>query len=64
MATWIFTEKIINNEPIEVYNNGNMERDFTYIDDIVKGTLNVVDFCGKQSLKKEAQRGIDRLELW
>ena len=52
MATWIFTEKIINNEPIEVYNNGNMERDFTYIDDIVKGTLNVVDFCGKQSLKK------------
>ena len=52
MATWIFTEKIINNKPIEVYNNGDMERDFTYIDDIVKGTLNVVDFCEKKPLIK------------
>jgi len=51
MATWIFTEKIINNKPIEVYNNGKMERDFTYIDDIVKGTISVVDFCGSKFSK-------------
>jgi len=52
MATWIFTKKIINNKPIEVYNNGNMERDFTYIDDIVKGTISIIDFCGTKTLKK------------
>tara|TARA_B100000131_G_C18122033_1_gene613274 strand:- start:3092 stop:4057 length:966 start_codon:yes stop_codon:yes gene_type:complete len=37
MAMYIFTEKIINNKEISVFNNGNMERDFTYIDDIIKG---------------------------
>jgi len=37
MALFTFTEKMINNEPITVYNNGNMKRDFTYVDDIVQG---------------------------
>ncbi len=37
MALYTFAEKIINNEPIDVYNNGDMKRDFTYIDDIVQG---------------------------
>tara|TARA_R110000764_G_scaffold4541_20_gene18622 strand:+ start:1834 stop:2760 length:927 start_codon:yes stop_codon:yes gene_type:complete len=37
MALFDFTNKIINNEPITVYNNGDMKRDFTYIDDIVNG---------------------------
>ena len=37
MAMYIFTKKIINDEPIDVFNFGNMERDFTYIDDIVSG---------------------------
>jgi len=45
MATWIFTKKIINDEPIEVFNNGNMERDFTYIDDIIRGTVSILDSC-------------------
>ena len=45
MATWIFTKKIINEEPIEVFNNGNMERDFTYIDDIINGTISILDSC-------------------
>ena len=45
MATWIFTKKIINEEPIEVFNNGNMERDFTYIDDIINGTTSILDSC-------------------
>lgn len=51
MATWIFTKKIINKEPIDVYNNGNMERDFTYIDDIVTGTISVLDSINKEGLK-------------
>ena len=51
MATWIFTKKIINKEPIDVYNNGNMERDFTYIDDIVSGTISVLDSINKEGLK-------------
>ncbi len=39
MAIFIFTKKIINDEPISLFNNGNMFRDFTFVDDIVSGTL-------------------------
>lgn len=37
MALFLFTKAMLNNEPIKVFNEGNMERDFTYIDDIVNG---------------------------
>lgn len=37
MMPWIFTSKILRGEPIPVFNNGKMERDFTFIDDIVSG---------------------------
>ncbi len=37
MALFLFTEAILKGKPIDVYNNGNMCRDFTYIEDIVKG---------------------------
>ncbi len=37
MATFIFTKKIIERKKIEVFNNGNMKRDFTYIEDIISG---------------------------
>jgi UDP-glucuronate 4-epimerase len=43
MALFIFTKAILAGEPIEVFNNGNMKRDFTYIDDIVEGIAHVVD---------------------
>ena len=39
MAYYIFTRKILAGEPIPVFNNGEMRRDFTYIDDIVSGVL-------------------------
>jgi UDP-glucuronate 4-epimerase len=39
MALFKFTKAILNNEPINVYNNGIMKRDFTYIDDIVEGVV-------------------------
>jgi len=37
MAMYIFTENILNNKPISVFNHGKMKRDFTYIDDIING---------------------------
>lgn len=43
MAAFIFTKKIINGEPLPVFNNGEMQRDFTYIDDIVTGVVNCLD---------------------
>ena len=43
MAYFKFTKAILNGEPIDVYNNGDMMRDFTYIDDIVDGVLRVID---------------------
>jgi UDP-glucuronate 4-epimerase len=42
MALFLFTKAIIENKPIEIYNFGNMQRDFTYVDDIVKGILEVI----------------------
>lgn len=43
MAYFSFTEKIMRGDPIEVYGEGRMARDFTYIDDIVDGILGVLD---------------------
>jgi len=43
MAYYIFTKKIINKEPIKVFNRGNMKRDFTYIDDIIFGLRSAID---------------------
>ena len=43
MAYYSFTRKIIADEPIEVYGEGRMRRDFTYIDDIVDGIVGVLD---------------------
>lgn len=37
MSYYLFTDKIMNGRPIQLYNSGNMKRDFTYVDDIVKG---------------------------
>lgn len=42
MAPWLFTEAIFSDKPIQVFNNGDMYRDFTYIDDIVDGVEQVV----------------------
>ena len=43
MALFIFTKAIFENKPLPVFNNGNMKRDFTYIDDIVTGILGVLN---------------------
>ena len=43
MALWLFTKAILAGESIDVFNNGQMRRDFTYINDIVEGVIRVAD---------------------
>jgi UDP-glucuronate 4-epimerase len=43
MALFLFTKAILEGRPIDIYNHGNMQRDFTYIDDIVEGVVRVMD---------------------
>lgn len=43
MAMFLFTDAILNNKPIKVFNNGDLSRDFTYIDDIVAGVVNTLE---------------------
>lgn len=43
MAYFSFTKSIIEDRPIQVFNHGRMQRDFTHIDDIVKGTIAAID---------------------
>jgi UDP-glucuronate 4-epimerase len=43
MALFLFTKAILENKPIDVFNHGNMQRDFTYVDDIVEGVIRVLD---------------------
>jgi UDP-glucuronate 4-epimerase len=42
MALFLFTKAILENRPIDIFNFGNMERDFTYIDDIIEGIIRVM----------------------
>jgi UDP-glucuronate 4-epimerase len=42
MALFLFTKAILEGKPIDVYNNGKMRRDFTYVDDIVEGIVRLV----------------------
>ena len=43
MALFLFTKAILEGRPIDVFNHGNMQRDFTYVDDIVEGVIRVLD---------------------
>lgn len=43
MAYWLFTKAILAGQPIRVFNQGNLWRDFTYIDDVVTATMKVLD---------------------
>jgi len=43
MAYYLFAEAISNDQPIKVFNNGQMERDFTYINDIVNGVIKIIE---------------------
>jgi len=49
MALFIFTKAILEDKPIKVFNHGNMQRDFTYVDDIVEGIIRVMHHVPKQN---------------
>lgn len=55
MALFLFAKAMLNNEPIKVFNYGNMERDFTYIDDIVEGIARLIP---KPPTSNEAWTGL------
>ena len=48
MALFNFTRKIINGEPIDVFNHGKMKRDFTYIDDLVESVYRLIKIAPKK----------------
>ena len=50
MSVFIFTQKILNGDPIDVFNHGNHSRDFTYIDDIVQAVLHSCTAWRRQTL--------------
>lgn len=51
MAMFLFTDAIVNGRPIKVFNYGNMERDFTYIDDIVEGVVRVIEKAPRKRIE-------------
>jgi UDP-glucuronate 4-epimerase len=63
MAYYFFTEKIDAGEPITVFNNGEMSRDFTFIDDIVDGIVSIVaKHLGQESYCSYVNLGNNRPE--
>lgn len=54
MALFKFTDAIINHRPVEIYNEGRMSRDFTYIDDLVEAILKLADIPPAESNRVEA----------
>ncbi|MGR5341956.1 NAD-dependent epimerase [Vibrio astriarenae] len=57
MAPFIFTKKIIEGQTIDVNNNGDMWRDFTYIDDIVEGVIRISDVIPEYDSKWTVEEG-------
>jgi len=57
MALFKFTKAIINGETIDVYNNGDMRRDFTYIDDIVEGIIRIQNIIPKKNSNWKVESG-------
>ncbi|MEB3281420.1 MAG: NAD-dependent epimerase [Lyngbya sp.] len=54
MAVFLFTKAILDGKPIKVFNYGKMQRDFTYIDDVVEGVVRVIDKIPQPNLQAES----------
>jgi len=54
MAMFLFTDAIVNDRPIKVFNHGKMERDFTYVDDIVEGVVRIIEKSPQQRIDTNA----------
>ena len=69
MALFLFTKAILAGEPIDVFNHGEMQRDFTYIDDIVEGVVRVARPAAdarpgwiRRARPRDQQRALPRLQ--
>ncbi len=51
MSLFLFTQRMLAGEPIEVFNYGNHQRDFTYVDDIVEGVIRAIDKIAKPAVQ-------------
>jgi UDP-glucuronate 4-epimerase len=58
MALFLFTDAIINDQPIKVFNHGNMVRDFTYVDDITEGVFKVMEDIPKPVKQAEGEQDV------
>lgn len=58
MALFKFTKAVVNNETIDVYNHGNMMRDFTYVDDIVEAISRLI-----QNQLNQIQNGLELIQI-
>jgi len=54
MAYYTFTKNILEGKPIDVFNGGNLERDFTYIDDVINGVIKILDVTPKQRITEQS----------
>jgi len=63
MAMFKFVEGILNDRPIDVYNNGAMERDFTYVDDLVEAITRLVDVAPERD-RAVAGDSLSRVAPW
>ena len=63
MALFLFTKSMIKGEKIDVYNNGNMVRDFTYIDDVVNSIIKVLEKPPKENSSLE-KSGLSPENSW
>ena len=62
MALFKFTKAILEGRPIEVYNHGRMQRDFTYIDDVVDGVIRTMDHVPAGVVDSQTQPGNQQLQ--
>ena len=56
MALFLFTKTILNGQSIEVFNNGDMVRDFTYIDDVVESVFRVIKLPAKKNIEFDSYK--------
>lgn len=56
MSPWLFSKAILENKPIRIFNQGDMSRDFTYVDDIAEGTINAMNCVAQPSDSFDANK--------
>ena len=54
MAPWLFTDAILKDQPIKVFNHGKMQRDFTFVDDIVEGVVRIQNVIPEKTQNPES----------